>query len=446
MVQHFDDPNLQAAVRQLSPGKYVAYVAVNTDLPISDRPWYRCLVRFVGLGRRSFQPSKPFPFSNCYLHTWVYATVRFPFQSVDYGNAWEISVVDRQEHRHYMNEDQRKRNILIEQASPPAKIELVPSAPGSIDEVTPDTVVDTNGVVKVEDWLKTTDSSQEPLEELATDNDISSEVSGDDTPDSLPDDDVSPSTPNGDDDANSLDTVDLFFESLFVPNFSHIDVDVIPLVDFSFDLTEVKEIPDPRGFLEEVEAMAELIRKFRAGTLIDVPDSHALPDHPMASRLDDHTISLDSPTAASPADPLAVLPSNFMMACASHDDPKAPSEQCPSPVPSMSDRPIEAITSSTLHPSVNATTDVADCAATHVEAAQPPPLDTPAELSSEPKITSLPPAKGWFPRLLPRHQDGSDVSSGLHGAKLGGLAIHTKLSAAVTRVLHLRRSGGERNK
>ncbi|KAF9813537.1 hypothetical protein IEO21_05518 [Rhodonia placenta] len=318
MVQHFDGPNLQAAARQLSPGKYVAYVAVNTDLPISDRPWYRCLVRFVGLGRRSFQPSKPFPFSNCYLHTWVYATVRFPFQSVDYGNAWEISVVDMEEHRCYMNEDQRKRNILIEQASPPAKIELVPSAPGSIVEVTSDTVVDANGVVKVEDWLKTTDSSQEPLEELAADNDISSEVSGDDTPDSLPDDDASPSTPLGDDDANSLDTVDLLFESLFFPNFSHIDVDVIPLVDFSFDLTEVKEVPDPRGFLEEVEAMAELIRKFRAGTLIDVPDSHALPDHSMTSRLDDHTISLDIPTTASPADPSSQLPNNSIVALTSH--------------------------------------------------------------------------------------------------------------------------------
>ncbi|EED84034.1 predicted protein [Postia placenta Mad-698-R] len=252
MVQHFDDPNLQAAARQLSPGKYVAYVAVNTDLPISDRPWYRCLVRFVGL------------------------------------------------------------------ASPPANIELVPSAPGSIVEVTSDTVVDANGVVKVEDWLKTTDHSQEPLEELAADNDISSEVSGDDTPDSLPDDNVSPSTPYSDDDANSMDTVDLLFESLFFPDFSHIDVDVIPLVDFSFDLTEVKEVPDPRGFLEEVEAMAELIRKFRAGTLIDVPDSHALPDHPMASRLDDHTISLNIPTTASPADPSSQLPNNSIVALTSH--------------------------------------------------------------------------------------------------------------------------------
>ncbi|EED84036.1 predicted protein [Postia placenta Mad-698-R] len=296
MVQHFDHPNLQAAARQLSPGKYVAYVAVNTDFPIFDRPWYRCLVRFVGLGMPqdqpeqfvtpdiSFQPSKPFPFSNCYLHTWVYATVRFPFQSVDYGDAWEISVVDMEEHRCYMNEDQRKRNILIEQASPPANpanIELVPSAPGSIVEVTSDTVVDANGVVKVEDWLKTTDHSQEPLEELAADNDISSEVSGDDTPDSLPDDDVSPSTPYSDDDANSMDTVDLLFESLFFPDFFHIDVDVIPLVDFSFDLTEVKEVPDPRGFLEEVEAMADLLwlitRRRIAGTEVSDPTKSTIP-------------------------------------------------------------------------------------------------------------------------------------------------------------------------
>ncbi|EED80651.1 predicted protein [Postia placenta Mad-698-R] len=279
-VQHFDDPNLQAAARQLSPGKILIFL-----YPIAHG---------IGVSYDSLD--------------W----------SVDYGDAWEISVVDRQEHRCYMNEDQRKRNILIEQASPPAKIELVPSTPGSIVEVTSDTVVDANGVVKVEDWLKTTGHSQEPLEELAADNDISSEVSGDDTPDSLPDDDVSPSTPYSDDDANSMDTVDLFFESLFAPNFSHIDVDVIPLVDFSFDLTEVKEVLDPRGFLEEVEAMAELIRRFRAGMLIDVPDSHALPDHPMVSHPDDHTISLDIPTTASPADPSSQLPTNSIVALTSH--------------------------------------------------------------------------------------------------------------------------------
>ncbi|OSX63390.1 hypothetical protein POSPLADRAFT_1055452 [Postia placenta MAD-698-R-SB12] len=441
MVQHFDDPNLQAAARQLSPGKYIAYVAVNTDFPISDRPWYRCLVRFVGLGmpqdqpdqfvtpdmcvpvfpatehpagRRSFQPSKPFPFSNCYLHTWVYATVRFPFRHVDYGDAWEMSVKDMADHRRYMNEDQQKHNMLIEQASPPTKIEPVPSAPSSIVEVTPDTTVGSTGIVKVEDWLKTTDRSHEPLEEMHADDELGPEVSSDDAPDLLPEDEVSPSTPPSEDDTNSLDEVNQLFASVFRPNFSHIDVDVIPMVDFSFDLTEVKELLDPRGFLEEAEAMAELIRKFRAGTLIDVPDSHALPDHSMASRLDDHTISLDSPVAASPTDPLAVLPSNFMVALTSHGDPKATSEQCPSPVPPVSDRPIENVTSSTLHPSANATADVVDCAATHVEAAQPL-HDTPAELSSEPKVTSSSPGKGWFSRLLPRCQDGSDVSSGSHG-------------------------------
>ncbi|KAF9813546.1 hypothetical protein IEO21_05527 [Rhodonia placenta] len=229
MVQYFDNPLLHAAARQLSLGKYVAYVATNTDFPMPDRPWHRCFVRLAGLGMPKDEPeqfitsdmpsrpTKPFPFANFYLHTWAYTTVRFPYRRIDYGDAWEITMKDIYDHQCYTNEDQKKRDILIEQdsrmtfpANPPAKIEPVALA----SEVAPDTVVEADGVAKVEDWLKTTDHSQEPLEELAADSDLSSEVSGDDTPDSLSDDDFSPSTPYSDDDASSMDTVDLLFESL----------------------------------------------------------------------------------------------------------------------------------------------------------------------------------------------------------------------------------------
>lgn len=106
------------------------------------RPWHRCLVRLAGLGmpkdepeqfitsdmcvpifpatehpagRRPSRPTKPFPFSDFYLHTWVYATVRFPLQSVDYGDAWEITVDDQEDHADYMTEDQEKRYRLFEQ-------------------------------------------------------------------------------------------------------------------------------------------------------------------------------------------------------------------------------------------------------------------------------------------------------------------------------------------
>ncbi|EED84035.1 predicted protein [Postia placenta Mad-698-R] len=292
-----------------------------------DRPWHRCLVRLAGLGRRPSRPTKPFPFANFYLHTWVYETVRFPSGGVDYGDAWEISVDDREDHRRYMNEDQEKRDMLIEKASPPAKIEPATSAPSCTAEVATDTTARPNGIIKVEDWLNTTDYSQEPFEELPISNDVSSEVFNGDAPDSLLDNEVSPSTPLGEDDANSMDDVDFLFANLLFPDFSNIDVDVIPVVGYSFDLTEVKEFLDPRGFLKEVEAMAELIRKSRAGMLIDVPNSYAPPDHPMACRLDDHTIPLDSSAAASPADPLAALPSNSMVALTSHGYPKTPSEQ-----------------------------------------------------------------------------------------------------------------------
>ncbi|EED80645.1 predicted protein [Postia placenta Mad-698-R] len=354
MVQHFDDPLLHEAARQLSPGKYIAYVATNTDLPMPYRPWHRCLVRLAGLGmpkdqpeqfitsdmcvpifpatehpagRRPSRPTKPFPFASFYLHTWVYATVRFPLQNVDYGDAWEITVEDQEDHGDYMTEDQEKRDTLRKQASPPtATIE-----PSITDEVTPDIIVGLNVVAKVEDWLKTTDHSQEPFEELHMDNEVDSEVSDGDAPDSLLDDEVSPSTPPSDYDANSLDEVNQLLASVFYPDFSNIDVDVIPMVGFSFDLTEVKQFLDPRGFLEEVEAMAELIRKYRTGALGGGPGSHALPDLPIASHPGDHTIPVDSPTAVAPADPLAVLPSNSMVVFVGHSYATTPSEQVSNP-------------------------------------------------------------------------------------------------------------------
>ncbi|EED80628.1 predicted protein [Postia placenta Mad-698-R] len=294
MVQHFDNPILHAAVGQLSPGKYVAYVATNTDFPMPDRPWHRCFVRLAGLGMPKDEPEQ--------------------FITSDMSQTLSA-------YQAFSVRELLPAYVGLHNSNPPAKIEPVALA----SEVAPDTVVEADGVVKVEDWLKTTDHSQEPLEELATDNDISSQVSGDDTPDSLSDDDVSPSTPYSDDDASSMDTVDLLFESLFVPDFSHIDVDIIPLVDFSFDLTEVKEFLDPRGFLEEVEAMAEY-----QGPRSCVFGSARKLVQEAQEIVSPSSGSPDSLTAVSPADPVAVLPRNSVVVFAGHGNPTTPSEQVPS--------------------------------------------------------------------------------------------------------------------
>lgn len=74
------------------------------------------------------------------------------------------------------------------------------------------------------------------------------EVSGDDTPDLLLDDEISPSTPYSDTDADTMDELDVPFKDVFYPDFSHIDVDVIPLIHFTSDLTEVKEFLNRRVF------------------------------------------------------------------------------------------------------------------------------------------------------------------------------------------------------
>ncbi|EED85007.1 predicted protein [Postia placenta Mad-698-R] len=142
-----------------------------------------------------------------------------------------------------------------------------------------DVAVDLKNADRVAEWLKTTDGSEKPVGPDDADSDVASADMGMD----LSGDDVS--SPSAADVGNESETCTVademedlheMFDDFLFPKLSDPAFDLIPLVGISYDLTARGEPADPRGFLEEANFMAELIRKARDGTLEDVSDSEAV--------------------------------------------------------------------------------------------------------------------------------------------------------------------------
>ncbi|OSX60882.1 hypothetical protein POSPLADRAFT_1146334 [Postia placenta MAD-698-R-SB12] len=249
-------------------------------------------------GREPLHPSKPFPFPNCYQHSFGCVIVRIPTRDIDYGDAVRLSVKERMRHEDYLSEDWAQHNALHTQQSeddfrlhtltitlflgpPPVETEKTPK----ISEIVanPDSPVPPTDAVNVQDWLQavycsedqdgapcphkdavsehfdaaiTTDDDRIPTLNGNTDTVYSDSVDSDADTDNL--------LLNADSDADT----EAIVEAVLGPFRAKVDdIDVVPLVNYSFDLTEGGECADPRGFAEEAEAMAELIRKARDGAL-----------------------------------------------------------------------------------------------------------------------------------------------------------------------------------
>ncbi|EED81394.1 predicted protein [Postia placenta Mad-698-R] len=214
-------------------------------------------------GREPLHPSKPFQFPNCYQHSFGCAIVRIPTRDIDYGDAVRLSVKERMRHEDYLNEDWAQHNALrAQQSPPPVETEKTPKISEILQAVYCSEDQDgapcphKDAVSEHFDAAITTDDDRIPTLNGDTDTVYSDSVDSDADTDNL--------LLNADSDADT----EAIVEAVLGPFRAKVDdIDVVPLVNYSFDLTEGGECADPRGFVEEAEAMAELIRKARDGAL-----------------------------------------------------------------------------------------------------------------------------------------------------------------------------------
>ncbi|OSX60856.1 hypothetical protein POSPLADRAFT_1145931, partial [Postia placenta MAD-698-R-SB12] len=199
----------------------------------------------------------------------------------------------------------KSRGLDMQNDPPPPPVETEETPTLSDVAASPDSPVPPIDAVNVQDWLQAVDCSEDQDGALCPHEDAVSEhfdaaitTEDDRIPTLNSDTDTEyPDSVDSDSDAEFLvlnpdsdaDT-DAIVEAVLGPFRAKVDdIDVVPLVSYSFDLAEGGECADPRGFIEEAEAMAELIRKARDGTLGDpraatpdgiLPLAQDLPDGP----------------------------------------------------------------------------------------------------------------------------------------------------------------------
>ncbi|OSX60855.1 hypothetical protein POSPLADRAFT_1146473 [Postia placenta MAD-698-R-SB12] len=267
MAESLDDPRLTAVASKLTPRKYIAFVDSVYDFPLRRHPWHRCFIRFVGVGMPKDEPEE--------------------FKT-------SMSFEERVRHEQYLSEDWAQHQALRAQQNPPPP-PVEPEETPTFSEIVanPDSSVPPNDAVNVRDWLQAVDCSEDqdgapcPHEDAVSEHfDAAITAEDDRIPTLNSDTDTEyPDSVDSDSDAeflvltadNNTDT-EAIVEAVLGPFRAKVDdIDVVPLVSYSFDLAEGGECADPRGFIEEAEAMAELIRKARDGTLGDpraaTPDS-----------------------------------------------------------------------------------------------------------------------------------------------------------------------------
>ncbi|EED81409.1 predicted protein, partial [Postia placenta Mad-698-R] len=208
------------------------------------------------------------------------------FTASNYGDAVMLSLKERIRHEQYLSEDWVKHKALRAQQSPPPPPMETEETPTFSDvSANPDSPVPPNDAVNVRDWLQAVDCSEDqdgalcPHEDAVSEHFDAAITTEDDRIPTLNSDTDTESSDSVDSDSdaeflvltadNNTDT-EAIVEAVLGPFRAKVDdIDVVPLVSYSFDLTEGGECADPRGFIEEAEAMAELIRKARDGTLGD---------------------------------------------------------------------------------------------------------------------------------------------------------------------------------
>lgn len=298
VAEILEDPILLDAAKSLTPKSYLAYVAKSTvlDFPMPNKPAREIRVQFVGQGlptrfprdnvdetmcipilpetkhplrRRPLKPQPTFPFANCYHYFCLDHSVCVPVQPFEPDQATSLPDKEMIRCQKYMEEDiyrlYRGREARVEH--------------GSVDSDSCESDFPSPSQQKTLSGRSSVASSQE----------YSSSVSS-----SLPPEPNAPSPHCNEAHSTSkaygvdvlADTYvvatsrepyvrsthpyprDIDAEKQFLRDkvFGQSDGDKIklaPLVYVSLDLSELKEIPDPNGFRDEVEELLKLIKESR---------------------------------------------------------------------------------------------------------------------------------------------------------------------------------------
>ncbi|KAF9812308.1 hypothetical protein IEO21_06250 [Rhodonia placenta] len=246
MAEELNISSVLTAAQAMTPRKYLGYVHVVRDFPLPSRPWHRCHIRFVGegmpeeqpekgilpdmctpiepttahpAGREPLHPSRPFPYPNCYQHHFIDDLVRVPTQIIQYDDCVRLRPREMRRHMNYENGDWVIRRALVkdmedrEVASPnhDAENSGVPPA------------IEVDG----EDHATDSDGHEESVQEDA------------------------------DDSGDPPDFMQVLALVMTAGDRLDMDIDILPLVRISLDLTEGGKFEDPRGFLEEVATMTQ---------------------------------------------------------------------------------------------------------------------------------------------------------------------------------------------
>ncbi|EED85073.1 predicted protein [Postia placenta Mad-698-R] len=307
MVEHLEDPIALDSARQMQPGTYIAYVDHLLDFPWRDKPAHRCSVKFAGRGlptrlkdefmestmcvpifpntshplsREPLRPKTPFPFSDCYQYSLVDTTVRVPTQDFEPRTAIWMSPRQTHEHNRFLADDFLRRAILMREKGVPGP--------------DPDTVItwerhDYGGLPSPD--LRRSDAERDSLDDFVvpeSDHDGDASLDQEANQEDGPDGDSASSmiVSDSDGDAESVDSSERDFTQLAFAERAVDDLDIIPLVEASQELTSIERIMDPLGFLDEQEAIIAIIKESRARNATAFAETNATATKSESSRVD----------------------------------------------------------------------------------------------------------------------------------------------------------------
>ncbi|KAF9812306.1 hypothetical protein IEO21_06248 [Rhodonia placenta] len=260
MAEELDIPSVLTAAQAMTPRKYLGYVHVVRDFPLPSRPWHRCHIRFVGegmpeeqphkgilpdmctpiepndahpAGREPLHPSRPFPYPNCYQHHFIDKLVRVPTHIIQYDNCVRLRPREMRRHMNYENGDWIIRRALVKEMEDREVLSPEVIVPDDEENAGVPPAMEIDGEDQAADTARHEESVQE----------------------------------DGDDSGDPPDLMQALAIVMTAGDRLNMDIDTLPLVRISLDLTEGGKFEDPRGFLKEVAAMTELIQQARTNII-----------------------------------------------------------------------------------------------------------------------------------------------------------------------------------
>ncbi|KAH9834769.1 uncharacterized protein C8Q71DRAFT_859134 [Rhodofomes roseus] len=295
MVEPLRDPKLLAAAQGLRVQKYVAHVTAMDELPMPGKPDHKCRIALVGQGlcpkdddaciepqmcipifpetehplsRAPLQPSRPFPFPNCYQYASAVVPVRIPNipECYDHKDAISLSARETIHRDMYFCEDVYRRRALRD-AKPAIEEPELDDDASVVESLYPETVASSEA--RSDSRMNSRPSVPSGL---GRDAESHCDAVRSDLDPADPDDVYDSTTPSSSassicssesdwPDSASTAPSDVLYD-LFLDDPTE-DRVVIPLVSVSLNLSDVDRVNSPTDFMKEVADILRLIEDSR---------------------------------------------------------------------------------------------------------------------------------------------------------------------------------------